>query len=279
MTILKPMKARNLFVRKRCANQESDLPLSPLFFYRCGRGRMFWGRSMLSAVLCAVCFFATLPSTYASGAHLHSVFASSYVWRGIPRHDNVVVHQGMDVAYNEFYTRATGRIRADELDEISDQGLLSETEFLLAYRFNFYPDTLELGFTEFMFNVGSENTREVSANYIVQAARFLDVTLFLAYDLGVYEDFYFQCRTRLHGEIAPSLTAFGEAHFAAAGNGFSRGPKGGFHDYGVMLGMHHLLYGRLRWGFDLQKFGSLDKKVLPEDNSEIIFSVRFALKI
>ncbi len=220
-----------------------------------------------------------MTEAYAGEASWHASGASAHVWRGISRHDNVTIGSGVEFAAHGFRTRAWAFVRADELDAIGDQGLIAETQIDFMYRLPVRSYTLDLGYSEYMFNVGPENTREVFANLVLPFRRYVDVMTLLAYDVGVHEDYYLRSGLRVHGEIFPSFTAFGEAAMAAAGNGFSIGPKGGMHDYGFKAGLSHEINQRLRWGVDMQWTGSLDHDVLPKQRVISLLTFRLAVDI
>ncbi len=212
-------------------------------------------------------------------ARWHASGASAHVWRGITRHDNVTMGTGIELGAYGFRTHAWGFIRGDELDKIADQGVIADTELAFMYRFPLRSLTLDLGYSEYMYNVGPENTRELFANMVIPFNRYLDLLALLAYDIGVHDDYYVRSGIRVHAEIARPLTLFTEATMAAAGKGFSIGPKGGAHDYGIRAGLSHEINPRLRWGMDMQWTGSLDKDVLPKQKVISFLTIRLAVDI
>lgn len=222
-------------------------------------------------------FFAGTNTAHAQELTMHATAASAYNWRGITRHDKVVAHPAIEIRHHEFKALVWGVIRGDELDDINNQGLFGELDVELAYRLELHPYSFEMGYTEYMFAVDAENTREVFGELLLPVNDYLTLEMMLAYDMGAYKDFYFMTGGLLTGELTPNLYANAEITVAAAGNGFSLGTESGFHDFGITLGLTHHIDADLSWGVSIKQSGSLDKKVLPEQEVESVLAAMVSM--
>ncbi len=239
------------------------------------------GRTRSLAIALAIAAAAVWPQgpVYAQDTALHATAASAYSWRGITRHDKPVLHPALEINYHEFRTVIWGAILTDELDDINNSGLLREVDIELALSLDVFPYVIDIGYTEYIFSDFLENTREVFCAVTLPVNQMLDLNALLTYDMGAYKDFYAQVGGRVHGEVVQNLQAAVELSFAAAGNGFSQGKRGGFHDFGITLSLTHLVDRHVQWGIDLIQNGSLDKKVLPEQEVDTVLAVRASINL
>lgn len=240
------------------------------------------GSRMLSSLI--ACLVLTAAGFQQSPLHaqetvLHGTAASAYSWRGITRHDRPVLHPALELRHHEFRALIWGTILTDELDDTNNSGLIREVDIELALSLDLFPYIVDLGYTEYLFSHFLENTREIFCAVTLPVNEILDLNAFLAYDMGIYKAFYAQVGGKVHGEIVQNLQAAAELSFGAAGNGFSLGKRGGFHDFGITLSITHLVDQHVQWGIDLIQNGSLDKKVLPDQEVDTILLVRASISL
>lgn len=218
-----------------------------------------------------------LANSGADEADMGLGLSSAYVWRGITVNENPVLQPFTDFTFEMFSVNTWGNINLDEYDRIQNHGLFSEIDVTLSWVFSVSTIDYQVGWIEYLYSDGTNNTREVYG--VAKVFLFEDVfaDLGIYYDVDEIDDVYARARLGYIIRLSESLDAQLAGSVAAAGKDMSAGDSGGFHDYSVSLDLIHGADSLCETAISVIHTGSLDEDVLPEQ--EIDFYVTCSVTV
>jgi len=204
---------------------------------------------------------------------------SAYVWRGITRTEGVVLDPVVDVKMGGFTFGFWGNVNLEEYNEIDDQGLFTESDITLSYDIDIDTAIIGLGYIEYLYTMGREDTREVFASMrgpVFSDNLFAGIKIF--YDFGVMKDFYVTADLNYIFKIVDSLKGDVGASVGYIGEDMSVAGEGGLNDYMIYFGVNYAVDSNLEIGGKVAFVDSLDQDVLPDQPVDFFLGLHVAQK-
>lgn len=214
---------------------------------------------------------------------------SAYVWRGITVNEGWVVQPSLDIATpSGVGLNVWGNVNLDDYDGRFQENEFGELDPTITYAFSVGPVSLTVGVLEYLYphqvtTSGSSNavhtgatpgTRELMAKAETQVMETLSVSASFYYDADEYDDFYANIglkyapviiKDKLSAEMG-ALVGYAGKDWAV---GNSLGTKGGFHEWNVYAAATVKLTAQLDASANLGYTDTLDKDVLPEQDTNL----------
>jgi len=229
------------------------------------------------AILCLVA--SSVSPVLAVNGNVGLEARSAYVWRGITRTDGVVLDPAVDVKMGGFKFGFWSNVDLEDYNEIDDHGLFTETDITLSYDIDINTAIIGLGYTEYLYTVDREDTREVFASMrgpIFSDNLFAGLKVF--YDFGVMKDFYVTADLNYNFKIVDSLKGDVGASVGYMGEDMSITGQGGLNDYMIYFGVNYAVDSNLEIGGKVAYVDSLDQDVLPDQPVDFFLCLHVAQK-
>lgn len=190
---------------------------------------------------------------------------SAHVWRGITLTDGIVLDPHFNVKLGGFTFAYWGNMNVEDYDKIKDQGMFTESDVSMSYEYDIDTAVLGIGYMEYYYSVGREDTREVFGS--VRGPIFMDnlfAGLKVYYDFGAIRDFYANATINYIFKMVDALKGDVGGSVGYAGKDMSAGGHSGLDDYMLFFGVNYDVDSDLAIGGKLAYVDTLSEKVLPD---------------
>jgi hypothetical protein len=202
--------------------------------------------------------------------------ASAHVWRGITVTDGVVLQPSIDVGVGGLSVGTWGNIALEELDEVDEEGLFSEFDFMISYSFEAANIEWLIGYNEYLKSKVNGASREIllGASWFVTDNLTPGIECF--YEMDSVRDMYIALGVDYLAELGDGFEAELGGSLGFVGGDAAIGEHGGLQDYLLSLAVSKRLESPVKIGCRLGYTGTLDEKVLPEQAADWYFGVLVA---
>lgn len=207
---------------------------------------------------------------YGAEAEVGVDVASSYVWRGITFNDGVVIQPSVTVAEKGFSLNVWGNMDLGTYGGTLERGDFSEIDLTLAYGFDAYGLSFEVGVIDYLFpGSDADGTIEIYGTLGKDFECGISASATLYYDVDEVQDFYVSADIGYEIPVCDDVSASVSAAIGYAGEDASAGDEGGLHDYTVSGGVSYTLSDMMSLGATVSYTGSIDEDVLPEQDTDV----------
>lgn len=245
---------------------------------------LLWRLLMRRCFVCAAFFVLFLQSCLmvkAADVSLSADVNSAYVWRGITWNDGIVVQPSFLIGNGGFEAYFWANINIDDYDGTLETEEISEVDIDVSYGGEVLGVDWRVGVVEYTYpNDGSlvstngedtlvHGTGEVYALFSRTITGGLSLGLDVYYDFDEVEDFYGKLGVSYEQALGEGTLLTAGAAIGAVGSKASLAGEGGLHEYEISAEAAHGFESGLGLKVYVAYTDTLDKKVLPEQDTNV----------
>jgi hypothetical protein len=198
------------------------------------------------------------------------------VWRGITVTDGVVLQPAINVGVGGLNVGTWGNVALEELDNLDDEGLFSEFDFMISYSFDAADIEWLIGYNEYLEAKVNGASREM----VLGARWFLtdNITpgIKCFYEIDTVRDAYVTAGIDYVTDLPEGFEATLGGSIGFCGGDAAVGERGGLQEYLFSAQVEKRLQSPVRIGCRVAYAGALDEKTLPRQPVDWYFGVLVA---
>jgi|GEM_PF-4978912 len=238
----------------------------------------------ICTLLLTLLFPAILPADAADVIGRIDV-SSGYIWRGLSINNDPVAQPSVDISYGNFRLGFWGNIDIGDNNGTFRKGDFSEVDLTFTYSRKAGRFDLAVGLIDYQFpgqpdNSGPalEETREIFASVATPLCEKFSVAATVYYDLDVMTDIYATMSLAYSSALSEKWKLDGSALAACCGKDWAANGKFGLREY--LLGVKAIYAADPETDLTLgvNYTGSLDTKVLPNQETQLFGTIGIARK-